>query len=188
MGDNSPPHAPINDSTYQFAIAQYNALRNEIMKRSEFRYQITSLTLVVVGTFLTFGLQPSAPAHVLFVFPILGCFLTGIWAHNVLVPRQISAFIARHIESKYKGVWWDMTVDKERYSMFWLSGIVSNSGVFLGTEIICLILGLLRATFTTTEIVLIILDGFAIIITFFMLRSTIISKPKQQVTNKTHAG
>jgi hypothetical protein len=180
MSDNSLPETLNDNLAHQFAIAQYTAMRDEMMKRGEFRYQMTSLTLIVAGTFLTLGLQPSATANVLFVFPILGCFLASIWAHNVFVPRQIGTFIWKNIESRYKGVWWDTTIDKERFSMSWLSGILANSGIFLGTEIVCLVLGLLRATFILTELVLISLDCIAILITFFVLRSTTL-KPKQGV-------
>ena len=168
-----------NSEKSQFVIAEYKALRDEIMKRSEFRYQILSLTLVVAGSLLTFGLQSISPAHVLFVFPIIGCFLSGIWAHNVIVPRQLSAFIRDNVESKYGGWGWETTVEKEWYTLSWLSGIISTSGMFLGLEIISFVLGLLKSTFILTDIVLIAIDSLAIIITLIILRSTM-QKPKKK--------
>lgn len=54
---------------------KYKALRDEIVKRLEFRYQIINLTLVVAGTFLTIGVQANMPASVLLVYPLLASFL-----------------------------------------------------------------------------------------------------------------
>lgn len=174
--DKPSPSPPSNDKI-QFAVAEYNALRNEILKRSEFRYQIVSLTLLIAGTILTFGLQPSSPSYVLFAFPILACFLAGVWAHNVLLSRKIVAYITEHIEGKFEGLGWSTFSEKQIYSFLWLSGIISTSGIFLGTEIITLVLGLLKSTFTTIDIVLISIDSIAILITLPVLRSTTV-KPK----------
>jgi hypothetical protein len=158
----------------QLVIAQYNSLRSEIIKRGEFRYQFLSLTLVIAGTILTFGLQPTAPPNVLFVFPIIACFLAGVWAHNIIIQRLISKFIKEKIEAHFGGWGWETSVEKQLFTSPCLSGIIASSGIFIGTSIIALLLGILnlKSTFSIIDIVLIITDGIAICVMFIMIRST----------------
>ena len=172
MSAETPPSILDSPEKTQFIIAQYNALRAEIMKRSGFRYQILSLTLVIAGSILTFGLQPTSQPQVFFVYPILGCFLAAIWAHNVTSPRRLATFIRQNIESRFDGWGWETEMETKGYTMSWLSGIIASSGIFLGTELIALLLGLLKSSFTTIDIVLIVLDSLAIFITIIMLHST----------------
>lgn len=168
-----------NDVKNQFVIAEYNALRAEIIKRSEIRYQIISLTLIIAGTILTIGLPSTAPSYVLFVFPIIGCFLTGIWAHNVAVPRRISTYIKENIERQFKETGWETVIQEDWYSFSMLTSIISSSGIFLGLEFITLILGLLKSTFTPTDIVLIVFDCIAFLLTLLVVRSAG-KKPKRK--------
>jgi hypothetical protein len=158
----------------QLILAQYTSLRNEIIKRSEFRYQFLSLTLIIAGTILTFGLQPTAPPNVLFVFPIIACFLAGIWTHNLIIPRHISKFIKEEIEALFDGWGWETSVENQLFTSPWLSGIIAGSGVFLGTSIITLLLGILniKSTYSIIDIVLIMADALAIGVMFIMIRST----------------
>jgi hypothetical protein len=51
-------------------IAEYNTLREEILKRIETQYQLTALTLTASGVILTIGLQVKN-ASILFIYPIL---------------------------------------------------------------------------------------------------------------------
>jgi len=170
---------PSNKAMDEFVIAEYTALRDEIIKRSEFRYQLISLTVIIAGSILTFGLQPNAPASVLFIFPILGCLLAGVWAHNVIGPRYIAIFIKEHIESRFRGFGWETIVETERYSFSWLSGIIATGGIYIVSEIVTLVLGFLKSSFTLIDIVLIGLDIVAIFVTLLILRSATV-KPKSE--------
>ncbi|HXM48658.1 MAG TPA: hypothetical protein VN956_12500 [Pyrinomonadaceae bacterium] len=40
---------------FELDLAEYKALRNEILKRSEYRYQLVSLNLIIAGTIFTLG-------------------------------------------------------------------------------------------------------------------------------------
>jgi hypothetical protein len=166
----------------QLVLAEYSALRQEILKRIEARYQLISLTLIIAGTILTFGLQPDSPSAILFVFPILSAFLASIWSHNLRMIRRVSNFIRDHIEAKYIATGWEGAIKDEVYSLSWLSGIIASSGIFLGTEIITLMLGLLKSTFTTIDISLVSIDILAMIFTIIALRSTTI-RPKTKAGN-----
>src|SRR5438874_11117058 len=73
-------------------IQQYTALRSEIEKRIDIRQQILALTLLVAGTFLTVGAQPTVSAVVLLFYPIIAMFLGAIWEHNDLRVGQINFY------------------------------------------------------------------------------------------------
>ena len=83
-------HAPANavDSANPLVAAEYKALRDEILKRVEFRYQLLNITLISAGTLLGAGLNANS-APVLLVYPILAAFLAGGVARSARSrPRQ----------------------------------------------------------------------------------------------------
>jgi len=165
-------HEIYSDEQFQLDLAEYNALRNEILKRSEYRYQLVSLNLIIAGTIFTLGLQTNSPSYILFVFPVLGCFLIIMWAHNLVLTRWLSEYIREHIESKYKREGWETAVVIQFRSIRILrSSLFSISGIFLGTEIMAFGLGLIKSTLTTIDIILIITDVLAILITLMVLKS-----------------
>ena len=161
-----------SDKQLQYAMAEYSALRDEILKRSEFRYQILSLNVVIFGTILTFSLQSNTSAYILFVFPVLAYCLAGIWAHNLRGTRRLSRYIREHIANKFDIIGWESDIQKEpRFSPIWSSLTLSTSGIFLGTEIITTVLGLIRSTFTTLDYALVVCNSIVILLTLVVLRS-----------------
>ena len=159
------------DNSVALLTAEYTTLRDETIKRIELGHQLISLTLVVVGAFLSVGLQPGIPASVLLVYPLLALFLAAGWAHNDLRVRQITAYIIE-LENRPIGLEWvHFLMDLRPHVGFSrVLGVLSASGVFLITQLIALLLALLRTTFTLIEGVLFITDVIAIILTFIMLR------------------
>ena len=86
--------------------------------------------------------------------------------------RRASSYIRDNIESKYKVIGWESEVAKRPYLGSRLLGVMlSVNGVFLGTQLITLILGLLKTTFTLIDIVLITCDVICVFATFVALRS-----------------
>jgi hypothetical protein len=79
-------------------IEQYTSLRSEIEKRIDIRQQILALTLIVAGTFLTVGVQPSVPEVVLLFYPFIAMFLGAIWEHNDLRVGQINFYLRTEVE------------------------------------------------------------------------------------------
>jgi hypothetical protein len=79
-------------------LEQYSSLRSEIEKRIDIRQQILALTLLVAGTFLTVGVQPTVPAVVLLFYPVIAMFLGATWEHNDLRVGQINFYIRTEIE------------------------------------------------------------------------------------------
>jgi hypothetical protein len=81
-----------------FRLAEYEALRGELLKRVEIRYQLVLATLVGAGTFLSIGVQFFA-APVVLSFPILVALLAAAWASNDLAIKRIAAYISSRIET-----------------------------------------------------------------------------------------
>ena len=161
-------HDVLSETATSLIIAEYSSLRDEILKRSEFRYQIVSLTLVVAGTIVTVGLQKDSSAAVLFLFPIIGCFLAGMWARNIVWTRRMTEYIRDRIESKVQVMGWETKIKNERHAVSAFLGVISGVA-FLITEIIVLVLGLLKTEFSNIDIVLIASDVIAIVLTIVIL-------------------
>jgi hypothetical protein len=162
-------NTPTSARAIELVVAEYSALRDEIMKRSEFRYQITSLTVIAAGTIFTFGLQLDSPASILLVYPVLALFLAGIWAHNVRASRMVAIYIKENIENKVAGLGWESWLAKKQFSIL---GILSTIGIFLSTQVVAVILGLLKSNFTAIDIVLLAIDAIAFGLTVVLLRTT----------------
>jgi hypothetical protein len=148
-------------------IAEYNSLRNEILKRIEFRFQIINLTIIAAGTFLTVGVQDNIPASVLFIYPILAFFLAASWSHNGAMILLLEQHIKINIEAKNPDLKWE-THGVKPYSLGWLSTL-STSGLILVTQIIAIALALLKTLYTPVELVLLVCSVITVILTVLIL-------------------
>jgi hypothetical protein len=157
-----------------FFIAEYSALREEILKRKEIQHQIISLTLIVAGTFLTIGVQANVSASALLVYPILAMFLAAGWAQNDVRINQIAFYIRERLEKQLGSTGWENYRQTERVSSKWgplaSLGAFSARGVFVSTQLLAIALSLTKFASTTEEQVLLAIDALAVTITFFLLR------------------
>jgi hypothetical protein len=127
-------------------VAQYTALRDEMAKRFEIRSQLVALTLLVAGTFLTIGVQPTVPESAILVYPILAMFLAASWAQSDLRTAQIAQFIRDHIEpcigTPLRELGWEnyrrTTYSRSRRLTF------STQGVFVSTQALAIALAVVR--------------------------------------------
>ena len=133
-----------------FPSLEYVALREEIVKRIEIRFQSVSLTLLVAGTFLTIGLQPDAPPTTLLVYPLVATFLVALWAANDLRIAQIGDYIREKIEPATGAGGWQTYLHTVRstatYGTMGRLSVFSARGVFVITEIAAVALAFLRFT------------------------------------------
>ena len=162
----------VKDGDTTTILTEYKALRDEIMKRIEFRYQIINLILIVSGTFLTVGIQASIPASVLLVYPILALFLICSWAHNGVTTLRIAKYVRECIEQKMAGLSWEAYVKEQfpQYQPFGSLGFLSAAGLVITTQILAIGLALLKSNFTAIEIVLIVCGVLATVLTLILLR------------------
>jgi hypothetical protein len=157
--------------------AEFSALRDEILKRSELQHQFVSFALIAAGTFLTVGLQANAPVLVLLLYPALAVFLAAGWAQHDFRKGQIGAYIRDSLEKRVVGLGWESHLShirkKGEGSPFLLMGpfsLFSARGVFLGTQLLTLVVALFKLTFSVEEVVLLVIDGLAVIATIVFLR------------------
>src|SRR5215475_3476375 len=93
------------DPANPLVAAEYKALRDEILKRVEFRYQLLNLTLISAGTLLGAGLNTNS-APVLLVYPIVGAFLAAGWAHNGEAITTMVKYVRDELEGAHTGLGW----------------------------------------------------------------------------------
>lgn len=155
------------------AITEYNALRDEILKRLEFRYQTINLTLIVAGTFLTVGVQANTPPSVLLVYPLLASFLVAAWAYNGAASLRIAQYIRESIEPEVAGLGWETSLKEQAprlHRAYGLLGTVSTSGLTLTTQLLAIALALLKGDLAPIETVLLACAVAAVLSTLFILR------------------
>jgi phosphoglycolate phosphatase-like HAD superfamily hydrolase len=161
---------------FEIIKTEYASLRNEILRRIDIRHQIVSLHLIVAGTFLTIGAQPDIPAVVLLVYPVLTMFISASWARNDSRIKYIGSYIRDYVEILTKNVLWEThRLEKvAKPGFLWLSRlrIFSTMGLFLVTQILALGLAFSKLVYSPEEIILLVLDVLAIVVTayFTLLR------------------
>ena len=97
-----PPSFPQSEGP-AFFLAQYTALREEMVKQIELRNQPISFALIAFGSLAAAMAQkPTAPF--LFLYPILAAFLSTAWSYHARVIRQIGYFIWKQVEGRLASV------------------------------------------------------------------------------------
>jgi hypothetical protein len=170
----------MSSQTDQFAaqrqamLEEYKSLRDETLKRVEFRYQIFNITLIVAGSLWTVGTAKPDLYSVLLLYPILSFFFAAAFVYNSILLVQIGAYIREIIEpSGVVQLGW-ATYLKDKYKGIEPFEIVSTYGLFLGTQIVSLLAYFNFAppfsTLTRVTKILIIVGLLAVVLTFFTLR------------------
>ncbi|MEM3434476.1 MAG: hypothetical protein QXP27_09950 [Candidatus Methanomethyliaceae archaeon] len=156
-------------------IAEYESLREEIIKRLEFRYQLISLTLIISGTILSIGLQPTVPGSVLLIHPILALFLAASYIYNGIAIARVAKYLRECLEPKGLGFGWETFVKNQSTHVvpFRFLGIfprIAAGGVFIITQLVTFAIALFRIQFNAIDWLLIGCAGIATILTILMFR------------------
>lgn len=162
-------------------LAEYSALRSEILKRMDMRQQILTFTLVIAGTVLSFGVQEDVSSVVLLLYPILALFLATAWTQNDTRIWDIAEYIKNYIEPNLSGTNWENYVYNKNRIRKVRPLELTAVGVFLITEVLAVVLALPRLEYAIEEIILLTLAGLAFVITYITLqrRSRAMKKSKQ---------
>lgn len=149
-------------------VTEYNALRAESLKRIEIRHQLTSLALIAPGTILAVGFQ-AKNAFLMLSYPILACFLWGVWVANARRIHEISQYL-RKLEVKVgkNNIGWEHFHSRSEMS-FRFIGYIGSAAIFIFTELLTLIAGITIARFDITEKILLIFSILSIAITIITL-------------------
>ena len=176
---SSSPSSEIDSAT--FALNEFNALNNEIVKRLEIQYQFIGLTLLVAGTFLSLGSQTNTNPVVLLVYPIIALFLAVGWQQNAIVIRQLGLYIRDRIESRVTGGGWESY--RKNMSFIFQRNLTTlfTRGTFVGTQLVAIVIALPRLIFSGLEIVMLTIDVIAVMITFGVIRRPPFTPPQEQL-------
>jgi 8-oxo-dGTP diphosphatase len=155
-------------------LAEYSALREEILKHADMRLQLLYFTLVVASAFMGVGTQFNEP-NVLLVYPILAAFLAAAWAHSDIRSGQLGEYVRTHIESSLPGTGWEAYLRREytkRYQKVpscLLKYLVEFyiGGVLVATEGLSVFLALIQPNFVcnTSVAVLLSIDTILFLLT-----------------------
>jgi len=151
-------------------MAEYSALRAEIIHRMTMRHQIVAFSVAVLGAVLAF----EAPANTLLAYPILGLFLALGWAHNDFRIGEIGEYIRTQIETKLPGLHWEThfsDLKKNRIPVRYLlrATILSAGGIIMGTQLLALLVPLCQQPASELSPCLIVIDAGAIATTAVVL-------------------
>jgi hypothetical protein len=163
----------------EFDLAEYAALRAEILKRTDIQHQLLSLSLIAFGTFVTVGLERSST--LLLVYPILAMFLAASWSHHDIRIAQLGDFIRRHHEAKFSG-------EQGGWEHFHTSSVagrtvgsrvgLASRGILIGSQVLAVALGLLGTSFQAPDLIVIGLDTLLVPYTAFLLSWKTSKTPK----------
>ena len=153
------------------AEAEYEALRNEIVGRNEFRHRMVELTLVSAGVILSAGLSIDDLAQVMFVYPVVVFFLAASWAHHGVGVLLAGDYLRTAFEDRSGGPGWESSWRRHRLARpFSLLAVVSSSGVFLTVQILTWGIGVTRFRYRPSDWVLAALGAAAIVATVLLMR------------------
>lgn len=129
---------------------EYNALREELNKRMEFRNQIIFAVLLAAGTILTASViaamdTSKASAAAVFVYVPIAVSLAALWAQNDVRVIQLGKYIREHLEPQIPGLGWESHRKQTTEAPVSVLGIpflvVAAGSLFLITELMSLLVG-----------------------------------------------
>ncbi len=153
----------------QFVMAEYNALREQILKCKDNQHQILTFSIIVLGTIMTIGYN-AANSVIILLYPIVALFLAAIWLENSLEGEITASYIQRFIESKVgeKNIWWEHhTTKKIHYHR--VIGFFGFRIMFVATELLTITVGFSIGKVDPLKVVLLIVDIICCLLTIAML-------------------
>src|SRR5579859_4948694 len=83
-------------------LAEYQALRAEILNRFNVQHQLFSLAIIAAGTIFVASIQnpnPTVGAILILGYPVLSLFLAAGWGHQDRRVWQAGTYIRERIET-----------------------------------------------------------------------------------------
>ena len=167
----------MSEVSQSLLVAMYSSLRDEVHQRLEQRQQLLTYTMIGAASFFSLGLQSWASAVTVLCYPVLAFFLACAWAQHDTRIGEITVCLRdiedRHLESFGPG--WETfrrTTFKKK-PRFSISISLPARGLFAGSELLALVLGLARfeadPQMVMVFVFLMIIDGIAILATMLTL-------------------
>ena len=131
MSKETPPTSkeaePVNGIPAGYGaevLAEYTALRNEIIKRIEIRHQLLAFLMIAFGTLLTVGAKQDGLVEAILIYPLLALAFAFAWMHNDMRIKELGDYISEHVEDGLlrqthpPGIWWEHYIAKLRKEQF----------------------------------------------------------------------
>ena len=167
----SPSPATLSEQAMDYLKTEYTALRAELLKRIELQHQLISLALIAFGTFLTVGIQGSSTVSL--AYPPLAMCLAVAWSQSDVRIRQIHLYIRKYTEERLLNgnLGWEHTRRSSSISKIGSLSFFSSRGILMGTQILAILVSLLKSTFQLVDVIFLTIDILAVIFTLFMIRT-----------------
>jgi hypothetical protein len=131
-------------------LAEYTAMRTELLKHIEIRYQVINYSLVIAGVLFGIGFNTRQPATFL-AYPVLAMLLCWMWVDNGNTIMMIGSYIRDEIEMRYfqgRAICWELHIgDPKNYRNESRNGnnkdVVWSGSTFLITQVISITLAVI---------------------------------------------
>lgn len=159
-------------------LAEYSALRDEIVKRLDVEHQLATFTVFVFGTILGIGFQNNKIAPLILIYPTIALFLSIGWSHSDYMTMLIGTYIKERIEAAMRAdnMGWEHFLATTRVSLRYSWDM---RGMFISTELIAIVVGVAVAPFNNSFIaVLLICNAIvSLLLTAFFIFRQVPIKP-----------
>jgi hypothetical protein len=91
------------DREAAFLKEEYQALRGEILKRTELQHQLISFALLAFGSLLAIGFGKDGSPKATLAYPLLTVALSAAWSQHDIRIRQLGRYIKERIEAELLG-------------------------------------------------------------------------------------
>lgn len=88
------------DSEADFLNQEYQALRGEILKRTELQHQLISIAVVAFGSLLAIGFGKDGSPRAILAYPLLTVALSAAWSQHDIRIGQLGTYIKEFIEAE----------------------------------------------------------------------------------------
>lgn len=167
------PSEKVSESQHDGLLAEYNALRSEILKRIELRNSIVFGALTFAGVLLSFGLTTPSLA---LIYVIISMFLASAWVQSDVIISTIGHYIREKMEGPQTGLRWETQRQKDRAvyekkSAFRPSAVFSSGGVFLVTQAVAILIAFTNLeSFAMLEWILSVVAVICFFLTFYFFQ------------------
>jgi len=174
MNSDQKANFPLNnDQKADLLLAEYKALRDEILKRMEMRHQFVFWGLMATGAFFTYAAARGVPASVPLLLPVYGFSLAWGWMHNDVRIAELGEYVQTEIESRVGDVkmWqaWKERRRGEQPETRFLGGLqLAAAGVFVSFQLLAMAVAYPRLG-TTFEWSFFVMDAVLIGLTVFLV-------------------
>jgi hypothetical protein len=179
------PQAPVPQTTAQnvdssIRLAEYTALRADILKEVEIQNRLITFTIAIAGAIITISLSTptnlpkTLSSTVLFIYPLVGMIFAAGWVQSNGKINRINTYIRKTLMSYLQDLGWEEYLYNEYTSKglksFKLFNVLYIYGVFGGSQLLTIILGLfLINSINLTMIVSMIVGVGSLIATISLL-------------------